>query len=60
VRVLVDTHTLLWWLDGDRLLSRRARLAVGNKANTVFVSAASACAASLAGAAATSGRCCDP
>ncbi|MGE5837436.1 MAG: type II toxin-antitoxin system VapC family toxin [Acidobacteriota bacterium] len=23
---LLDTHTLLWWLDGDRRLSRRARL----------------------------------
>ena len=25
MRVLLDTHTLLWWLDGDRRLSRRDR-----------------------------------
>ena len=29
MRVLLDTHTLLWWLDGDRRLSRRARNAIG-------------------------------
>jgi PIN domain nuclease of toxin-antitoxin system len=42
VRLLLDTHTFLWWLDGDRHLSRRARAAIGSRANTVFVSAASA------------------
>jgi len=42
VRVLLDTHTLLWWLDGDRRLSRRARNAIGAEGNTVLVSAASA------------------
>jgi PIN domain nuclease of toxin-antitoxin system len=42
VRVLLDTHTLLWWLDGDRRLSRRARQAIGAGASAVFVSAASA------------------
>jgi PIN domain nuclease of toxin-antitoxin system len=41
VRVLLDTHTLLWWLDGDRRLPRRMRLLIGEEANTVFVSAAS-------------------
>jgi PIN domain nuclease of toxin-antitoxin system len=42
VRVLLDTHTLLWWLDGDRRLSRRARQTVADEANAVLVSAASA------------------
>ena len=42
MRLLLDTHTLLWWLDGDRRLSRRARAAIGDDGNTVFVSAASA------------------
>jgi len=42
VRVLLDTHALLWWLDGDRRLSQRARRLIGNKETTVLVSAASA------------------
>src|SRR6266542_3108450 len=42
VRVLLDTHTLLWWLDGDRRLPRRMRLLIGEEANTVVVSGASA------------------
>lgn len=42
MRLLLDTHTLLWWLDGDRRLSRRARAAIADEANTVLVSAASA------------------
>lgn len=42
MRVLLDTHTLLWWLDGDRRLSRRARALIGDEANEVLVSAVSA------------------
>jgi len=42
VRVLLDTHTLLWWLDGDRRLSRRARTVIADDDNSVLVSAASA------------------
>jgi PIN domain nuclease of toxin-antitoxin system len=42
VRLLLDTHTLLWWLDGDRRLSRRARVAIADDDNHVLVSAASA------------------
>ena len=42
MRVLLDTHTLLWWLDGDRRLSRRAKLTIADDANDVLVSAASA------------------
>jgi PIN domain nuclease of toxin-antitoxin system len=42
MRVLLDTHTLLWWLDGDRRLSRRARRVIADDGNAVLVSAASA------------------
>lgn len=42
MRLLLDTHTLLWWLDGDRRLSRRAKVAIADEDNQVFVSAASA------------------
>jgi PIN domain nuclease of toxin-antitoxin system len=42
MRVLLDTHTLLWWLDGDRRLSRRAKQTIADDANDVLVSAASA------------------
>ena len=42
MRLLLDTHALLWWLDGSRRLSRKARAAIGDEANGVFVSAASA------------------
>jgi PIN domain nuclease of toxin-antitoxin system len=42
VRLLLDTHALLWWLDGDRRLSRRARSAIAETTNAVLVSAASA------------------
>lgn len=42
MRLLLDTHTFLWWLDGDRRLSRAARAAIAADQNVVFVSAASA------------------
>jgi PIN domain nuclease of toxin-antitoxin system len=42
VRLLLDTHTLLWWLDGDRRLPVRVRRVIADEGNTVFVSAASA------------------
>jgi len=42
VRLLLDTHALPWWLDGDRRLSRKARGVIGDGANNIFVSAASA------------------
>jgi PIN domain nuclease of toxin-antitoxin system len=42
VRLLLDTHTLLWWLDGDRRLPARVRRLVGDDRNEVLVSAASA------------------
>jgi len=42
MRLLLDTHTLLWWLEGDRRMSKRARTLIGRDSNEVFVSAASA------------------
>ncbi|MDE1915345.1 MAG: type II toxin-antitoxin system VapC family toxin [Sphingomonadales bacterium] len=42
MRLLLDTHALIWWLAGDEALSRRAREAISNEANSIAVSAASA------------------
>jgi PIN domain nuclease of toxin-antitoxin system len=42
VRLLLDTHALLWWLAGSRRLPTTARRAIGDDANAVYVSAASA------------------
>lgn len=42
MRLLLDTHALIWWLLGDDALSRRAREAIADEANDVAVSAASA------------------
>jgi len=42
VKLLLDTHALIWWLAGDGALSQRAREAVANEDNSVAVSAASA------------------
>ena len=41
MRLLLDTHAFLWWLSGDGALSVRAREAVADAANEIFVSAAS-------------------
>jgi PIN domain nuclease of toxin-antitoxin system len=42
VGLLLDTHAFLWWLEGNRRLSRRARTAIADPAASVFVSAACA------------------
>lgn len=42
MRLLLDTHALIWWLAGDDALNRKARDAIADVANGVFVSAASA------------------
>lgn len=42
MRVLLDTHALLWWLADDPSLSATARRAIAEMDNTIFVSAASA------------------
>jgi len=41
VKILLDTHILLWWMADDRRLPRPARLAIEDPANRVFVSIAS-------------------
>jgi PIN domain nuclease of toxin-antitoxin system len=41
VRLLLDTHIYLWWLDDPSLLSDNARIAIADPRNFVFVSAAS-------------------
>lgn len=40
--LLLDTHTFLWWLAGHRMLSLKAREAIGGAEADVFVSAVSA------------------
>jgi PIN domain nuclease of toxin-antitoxin system len=42
LRLLLDTHALIWWLAGDEALSRRALEAIADEDNAVAVSAASA------------------
>ena len=41
MKVLVDTHALLWWMGGDRRLSNQARVILENSANERIVSVAS-------------------
>ena len=41
MRVLLDSHTVLWWLTGDPRLSRRAQEVIEETANSISVSAAS-------------------
>jgi PIN domain nuclease of toxin-antitoxin system len=38
VRLLLDTHILLWWLNDDPRLPPRARVLVADRRNQVFVS----------------------
>jgi PIN domain nuclease of toxin-antitoxin system len=38
VRLLLDTHILLWWLADDPALSPRARTLISDPRNQVFVS----------------------
>jgi PIN domain nuclease of toxin-antitoxin system len=40
--LLLDTHTFLWWLEGNRKLGRRARATIGAAESAVWVSAATA------------------
>lgn len=42
MRLLLDTHALIWWLAGDDRLGAAARSAMENPDNPVFVSAVSA------------------
>ncbi len=42
MRLLLDTHSFLWWLAGVEALSEAARTAIAASDNAIFVSAASA------------------
>jgi PIN domain nuclease of toxin-antitoxin system len=41
VRLLLDTHVLLWWLADDSSLGEEARAGISDPSSPVFVSAAS-------------------
>jgi PIN domain nuclease of toxin-antitoxin system len=41
VRLLLDTHVLLWWLADDRRLKAQERRAIANREALVYVSAVS-------------------
>jgi len=41
MRVLLDTHTFLWWIGDDPRLSPLARDVIGDGGNVVYLSAAS-------------------
>jgi PIN domain nuclease of toxin-antitoxin system len=41
MNILLDTHTLIWFLNGDEKLSSKARLAIENPKNTKIISIAS-------------------
>ena len=41
MKLLLDTHAFLWWVEGAPALGRRARIAVANPDNQVFLSVAS-------------------
>lgn len=42
VRLLLDTHALLWWLSDDAALPQSVRRVIARKTNSIVVSAASA------------------
>lgn len=42
LKLLLDTHTLLWWWKDDPRLSKRAAKAIADETNAVLVSAVSA------------------
>jgi len=41
-RLLLDTHALIWWLNGDEQMGRITREEISNPQNDVYVSAATA------------------
>lgn len=43
MRLLIDTHALLWFCDGNPNLSTEARVAMGDDSNERYVSHATAC-----------------
>jgi len=41
VKALLDTHTFIWWATNDASLSAAVKTVVGDRANDIFLSAAS-------------------
>ena len=41
MKILLDTHLILWWLSNSPLLPDKARELIGDPENTVFVSSVS-------------------
>jgi PIN domain nuclease of toxin-antitoxin system len=41
VRLLIDTHTFIWWMDASSALSAVARAAIADPVNEVLISIAS-------------------
>lgn len=41
MRVLLDSHTLLWWMDDPSKIAPNARVVIADPANEVYASAAS-------------------
>ena len=41
MRLLLDTHAFLWWVDDNRRLSRKARAAIASRQHTCYLSLAS-------------------
>src|SRR5436190_6797575 len=39
MKVLLDTHALIWWFEGSPKLSKRASSVLGNPSNAIFISA---------------------
>ncbi len=42
MRVLVDTHVFLWWVEGDRVLPARVRATLADRENECLISLVSA------------------
>lgn len=42
MRILLDTHAIVWWLEGNTRLSSRVRTMIEKPSGDIFVSAASA------------------
>lgn len=41
MRLLIDTHILIWFLEGNKLLSKQHRQIIANPQNDIFISIAS-------------------
>jgi PIN domain nuclease of toxin-antitoxin system len=39
MKVLLDTHALIWWFEGSPKLPKRASSVLGNPSNAIFISA---------------------